>query len=220
MKIAATEAQWDTCQPCAFSLFQIGGFTERGPDADASRSRSRSLLSFLADRLVQRRGAGDERAASGSTRAKYGRGQLHPAGRIDLLEHAGDGVRRAALVFLVARARGLPLLAAAGSRRARWFLWSGVAAIAAPVRRGARRLGAHGGRAAAVDRVGPAEDGGRQLAERLHGHDRASASASSSSSTSSLLVVDFVLMRRYARVDPPEVGGEGDEFALPGGRTY
>ena len=30
-----------------------------------------------------------------------------------------------------------------------------------------------------------------------------------------LLVVDFVLMRRYARVDPPEVGGEGDEFALP-----
>ena len=30
-----------------------------------------------------------------------------------------------------------------------------------------------------------------------------------------LLIVDFVLMRRYARVDPPEVGGEGDEFALP-----
>jgi cytochrome d ubiquinol oxidase subunit I len=30
-----------------------------------------------------------------------------------------------------------------------------------------------------------------------------------------LLVVDFVLMRRYARLDPPELGGEGDEFALP-----
>ena len=30
-----------------------------------------------------------------------------------------------------------------------------------------------------------------------------------------LLIVDVVLMRRYARVDPPEVGGEGDEFALP-----
>src|SRR5262249_19871823 len=28
MKIAATEAQWDTCGPCSFSLFQIGGFTE------------------------------------------------------------------------------------------------------------------------------------------------------------------------------------------------
>ena len=30
-----------------------------------------------------------------------------------------------------------------------------------------------------------------------------------------LAVVDVVLMRRYARVDPPEVGGDGDEFALP-----
>jgi cytochrome d ubiquinol oxidase subunit I len=25
MKIAGSEAQWDTCQPCSFSLFQIGG---------------------------------------------------------------------------------------------------------------------------------------------------------------------------------------------------
>ena len=30
-----------------------------------------------------------------------------------------------------------------------------------------------------------------------------------------LAVVDVILMRRYARVDPPEIGGEGDEFALP-----
>jgi cytochrome bd-type quinol oxidase subunit 1 len=27
MKIAAAEAQWETCQPCSFSLFQIGGGT-------------------------------------------------------------------------------------------------------------------------------------------------------------------------------------------------
>src|SRR6516162_8977312 len=25
MKIAAAEAQWNTCQPCSFSLFQVGG---------------------------------------------------------------------------------------------------------------------------------------------------------------------------------------------------
>jgi hypothetical protein len=30
-----------------------------------------------------------------------------------------------------------------------------------------------------------------------------------------LAVVDFVLMRRYARVDPPDVGGYGDEFPVP-----
>ena len=30
-----------------------------------------------------------------------------------------------------------------------------------------------------------------------------------------LTVLNFVLLRRYARFDPPEVGGEGDEFAAP-----
>jgi cytochrome d ubiquinol oxidase subunit I len=30
-----------------------------------------------------------------------------------------------------------------------------------------------------------------------------------------LAVVDVVLMRHYARLDPPEVGGEGDEFSVP-----
>ena len=31
----------------------------------------------------------------------------------------------------------------------------------------------------------------------------------------SLTILNFVLLRRYARVDPPHVGGEGDEFAVP-----
>jgi cytochrome d ubiquinol oxidase subunit I len=31
MKIAAAEAQWTTCQPCSFSLFQIGGWTADDP---------------------------------------------------------------------------------------------------------------------------------------------------------------------------------------------
>ena len=29
MKIAAAEAKWDTCQPCSFSVIQIGGWTTR-----------------------------------------------------------------------------------------------------------------------------------------------------------------------------------------------
>jgi cytochrome d ubiquinol oxidase subunit I len=41
MKIAASEAQWNTCQPCGFSLFQIGGFSRR-TRTRASRSRSRA----------------------------------------------------------------------------------------------------------------------------------------------------------------------------------
>ncbi len=30
-----------------------------------------------------------------------------------------------------------------------------------------------------------------------------------------LTVLNFVLLRRYARLDPPDVGGEGDEFSVP-----
>ena len=30
-----------------------------------------------------------------------------------------------------------------------------------------------------------------------------------------LTVLNFVLLRRYARLDPPEVGGEGDDFGVP-----
>ena len=47
MKIAATEALWDTEQPAAFSLFQIGGFTEddQTPSFDIAIP---GLLSFLA----------------------------------------------------------------------------------------------------------------------------------------------------------------------------
>ena len=43
-----------------------------------------------------------------------------------------------------------------------------------------------------------------RLAERQHGHDRDEPRACSRCSTSTLGVVDFVLMRRYARVDPPQ----------------
>lgn len=31
MKIAAMEAQWDTCQPCSFSVLQVGGWTPDDP---------------------------------------------------------------------------------------------------------------------------------------------------------------------------------------------
>ncbi len=85
----------------------------------------------------------------------------------------------------------------------------------APVLRGARGLGALRGRAAAVDRVGPAEDGRCQLAERLDARRSRTSLGVFVVLYVALLIVDFVLMRRYARVDPPEVGGEGDEFALP-----
>ena len=47
MKIAASEAQWDTCQPCGFSLFQIGGFTKDDQTPSFSITIPR-LLSYMA----------------------------------------------------------------------------------------------------------------------------------------------------------------------------
>jgi cytochrome d ubiquinol oxidase subunit I len=47
MKIAASEAQWDTCQPCGFSLFQIGGFTKDDPTPSFSITIPRAL-SYMA----------------------------------------------------------------------------------------------------------------------------------------------------------------------------
>ena len=92
MKIASTEAQWDTCQPCAFSLFQIGGFTERRPDAVVLDPGPAPPVDPR-DPLLGRRGAGDERAAGGGA-VRVRRRRLHPAGADDVLEHADHGVRR------------------------------------------------------------------------------------------------------------------------------
>jgi cytochrome d ubiquinol oxidase subunit I len=47
MKIAASEAQWDTCSSCSFSLFQIGGFTEQDQTPSYSIEIP-DVLSFLA----------------------------------------------------------------------------------------------------------------------------------------------------------------------------
>ena len=55
MKIAASEAQWDTCTHCPFSLFQIGGFTRGRPDAELlDRDPRRALLSSRRTRWAAR----------------------------------------------------------------------------------------------------------------------------------------------------------------------
>jgi cytochrome bd ubiquinol oxidase subunit I len=47
MKIAASEAQWNTCSGCSFSLFQIGGFTESDPTPSFSIEVP-DVLSYIA----------------------------------------------------------------------------------------------------------------------------------------------------------------------------
>ena len=168
MKIASTEAQWDTCQPCAFSLFQIGGFTE--DDQTPSFSiQIPHLLSILATLSWDGEVEGMN-SLQASDEAEYGAGDYIPPVRttywsMRIMAYAGT------LVFLVF-ALGAFLYRRGTARDEEVVPVGGCPDDPASLRRGARRLGALGGRAATVDRVGPAEDGRCQLAQRVDGHDR------------------------------------------------
>ena len=53
-KIAAAEAQWETCQPCSFSAFQVGGGKgDHTPDADHPDTASALAAG---DQLLERQG--------------------------------------------------------------------------------------------------------------------------------------------------------------------
>ena len=210
MKIAATEAQWNTCQPCAFSLFQIGGFSEDDQTPAFSIQIPR-LLSLLAtgspDGEVQ-----GLTPLQASSEAEYGTGNYIPPVRttywsMRIMAYAGT------LVFLVLAACAFFFWRGTLERK-RWLLWAGVLTIPLPYV------------AALAGWV--LTEVGRQpwiVWGLLKTVDANSPSVSTSTIVFSLgvfallygalAVVDVILMRRYARVDPPEVGGEGDEFAAP-----
>jgi cytochrome bd ubiquinol oxidase subunit I len=211
MKIASTEAQWDTCQPCAFSLFQIGGFTQSDQTPSFSIQVPR-LLSFLATGSFSGEVQGLNPLQS-EYEGRYGRGENYiPPVRstywsMRIMAYLGT------LIFAVA-ALGAFLYWRGRLERARWFLWIGVFSIALPY------LSALAGWVLT--------EVGRQpwiVFGLLKTADANSPSVSAWTIGLSLgvlgalyvalAVVDFVLMRRYARVDPPESFGEGGEEALP-----
>jgi len=209
MKIAATEAQWNTCQPCSFSLFQIGGFTE----SDQTPSFSIDvpyLLSWLATGSIHGQVLGMTEAQD-SYRAKYGPGNYLPNSKatywaMRTMAYLGT------LVFLVS-AVGAFLYRRRKLETTRWFQWVGVATIPLPF------LAALAGWVLT--------EVGRQpwiVQGLLKTADANSPSVGSSTIWLSLSVfvglyvvlgvVDFVLMRHFARIDPPEVTPD-EEGALP-----
>jgi cytochrome bd ubiquinol oxidase subunit I len=211
MKIASTEAQWDTCQPCAFSLFQIGGFTEDDQTPAFSIQIPR-LLSLLATNSLD----GEVQGMNELQRdyeQQYGRGQSYvPPVRaaywsMRVMAYLGT------LIFLVA-ALGAFLYRRGRLERTRWFLWVGIASMALPF------LSALAGWVLT--------EMGRQP-WIVYGLLRTAEANSPSVSPwtigvslgvlgglyIALGIVDFVLMRRYARTDPPEPAGEGGEEAAP-----
>jgi cytochrome d ubiquinol oxidase subunit I len=210
MKISATEAQWDTCQPCAFSLFQIGGFTVDDQKPSFSIQVPR-LLSFLATGSFSGQVTGINELQQQEER-KYGSGNYTPP-----VEAVYWSMRAMAyfgsLVFLVA-AVGAFLYRRRTLVSTRWFQWVAVATIPLPF------LAALAGWL--LTELGRQPWIVQGLLKTSEANSPSVGTATVAFSLSVfiglyvvLAVVDFVLMRRYARLDPPEVGGEGDEFAVP-----
>src|SRR6188508_2456683 len=203
MKIAASEAQWNTCQPCGFSLFQIGGFTKDDQTPSFSITIPR-LLSYMAsgsfDGQVQ--GLNELQAKEES---EFGPGNYMPNVRViywSMRVMAYVGM----LMFLVA-AVGAFLYRKKKIETARWFQWAAIAAIALPY--------------IAATAGWILTEMGRQpwIVQDLLRTSKANSPNVSSTWLGISLgvfitlyavlgIVDFVLMRRYARPDRPEAPAE------------
>ncbi len=211
MKISAAEAQWDDCERCAFSLFQIGGFTESDQTPTFS-IQVPGLLSFLSTGSFDGKVSGLNELNQEYVRM-YGPGNYIPPVRtiywsMRVMAYAGSLV---ALVALV----GAFLLWKRRLERLKWFLWVGVATMFLPF--------------VATTAGWILTEVGRQpwiVQGLLKTADANSPAVSSAMVVFSLtvflvlylllLVVDVWLMRRYAAVDPPELDRtEGGATPMP-----
>ncbi|HSD00862.1 MAG TPA: cytochrome ubiquinol oxidase subunit I [Gaiellales bacterium] len=204
MKIAASEAQWNTCEPCGFSIFQIGGFSQQDETPSFSITIPR-VLSWMATGSFSGKVEGLNQLQRQEQRS-YGRGNYLPDVRLmywsmRVMAMLGVGM------FLVA-AVGAWLYRKRKLHTARWFLWIGVVAMSFPY------IAAIAGWILT--------EMGRQpwiVQNLLKTSDAVSAGLGTATIAVSLTVflllyvtlgvVDFVLMRHYARLDPPPVDQPG-----------
>jgi cytochrome d ubiquinol oxidase subunit I len=203
MKISAAEALWNTQQPASFSLFQIGGFSQQHPDPSVEIAIP-GLLSFLSTGSFNGKVEGLNQLQQQEEK-KYGKGNYIPPVRpiywsMRVMAYLGT------LVFLVA-AIGAFLYRTRRLEQKRWFLWTSVVAVSFPFV------------AALAGWV--LTELGRQpwiVQGLLKTADANSPTVSSTTIAVSLGVfgavyaglatLDFILMRRYARLDPPELREE------------
>ena len=128
MKIATSEAQWNTCQPCAFSVFQIGGFSAQDPTPSFQITIPR-VLSYMATGSFGGKVAGINQLQA-QEQHRFGPGNYVPNIKVDywaMRAMAYLGV----LLFLIA-AVGAWLYRRRRLDRARWFQWTALIAIAFP----------------------------------------------------------------------------------------
>jgi cytochrome bd ubiquinol oxidase subunit I len=211
MKIAASEAEWNTCQPCGFSLFQIGGFSPQHPNPSFSITIPR-VLSWMATGSFNGKVQGLNQLQA-QEQQKYGPGNYMP--RVRLMYWSMRVMALLGVAMFLIAAVGAWLYRRQKLQKARWFLWTAVVAIAFPY--------------IAATAGWILTEMGRQpwIVQNLLKTSQAVSPNISTATVATSLgvfvilyltlgVVDFILMRRYARVDPPELGEGGGLGATAG----
>jgi len=127
MKIAAAEAQWTTCQPCSFSLFQIGG--GNNDHTPTQIIQIPHLLSLLATNTLNGQVVGMT-PLQNQYAAKYGPGNYVPN---VFIQYWGMRVMAylAVVVFLIG-AWGLWLIRRKKLATSRLFLWVAMWGVVLP----------------------------------------------------------------------------------------
>ena len=128
MKIAASEAQWNTCQPCGFSLFQIGGFTKEDQTPSFSITVPR-LLSYMATGSFDGQVQGLNPLQKQEQR-QYGRGNYMPNVRV--IYWSMRVMAYMGMLMLLVAAVGAWLYWKQKLERARWFHRTAIVAISFP----------------------------------------------------------------------------------------
>jgi cytochrome d ubiquinol oxidase subunit I len=211
MKIAASEAQWNTCQPCGFSLFQIGGFSAQNPNPSFSITVP-DVLSWMATGSLNGKVQGLNQLQAQEQKS-YGPGNYMPG--VELMYWSMRVMAVLGVAMFLIAAVGAWLYRRRTLERARWFLRTAIVAIAFPY------IAAIAGWILT--------EMGRQpwiVQNLLKTSQAVSPNITTATVAASLTVfvllyvtlgvIDFVLMRRYARLDPPEAG-EGDGLGAAAG---
>jgi len=210
MKIAATEALWDTQQPASFSIFQIGGFTASDPTPTYSIEIPK-LLSYLATGSLDGKVVGLNQNQAQEA-ARFGPGNYMP--QIELAYWCMRLMAYLGGLMLLLALWGGWLLWRRDIAQAQWFQRAAVVGIAFPF------LACFGGWILT--------ETGRQP-WIVWGLQKTADAVSPASTTArvafslvvlialylALAVVDFQLMWRYARLDPPADGEGGMPTATP-----
>jgi cytochrome bd ubiquinol oxidase subunit I len=203
MKIASAEALWNTEQPAGFSMFQIGGFSEDDQEPSFVIQIPR-LLSYMATGSFNGEVQGINQLQA-QEQKQYGQGNYIPDVEViywSIRVMAYLGV----LMFLVA-AVGAWLYRKRMLEKARWYLWTAIVAMAFPF------IAATAGWILTEMGRQPWIVQGLLKTADAHSPNVSTATIGVSLGAFAVLyvvlgVVDFILMRRYARLDPPPLREE------------